>query len=220
MEDQIKKSNFHKLLSIFSGRNRTKSLQSKSPETLELNGSELIQNFTRGFIRESDFSQIMPNMNKNERNEDNSNEGLFNISNLPVEIISLIFSHLDFYDKKNASICCKRWRYVFLDSSFLKTISIKANNNLFTARPLSSQNSLTNLNNAPRHRASSAIALISYSSSSFSNFNLYLYTNAINLEFFGDSADVSLFLKNLGNFIIKALNYLKNLKYMNNLFRL
>lgn len=140
----------------------------------------------------------MPDIYKDEKSENVSNEGLYNISNLPVEIISLVFSHLEFYDRKNASICCKRWRYVFLDSSFLKTISIKANNNLFTARPLSSQNSLTNLNQAPRHRASSAMALSSYSSSSFSSFNLYLYTNAINLEFFGDSADVALFLKNLG----------------------
>ena len=205
MEDR-KKSNFQKLKSIFRGRDRTKS--SKEPDTLETNGFELIRNVTTCFMRESYFLPTMPDIYKDEKSENVSNEGLYNISNLPVEIISLVFSHLEFYDRKNASICCKRWRYVFLDSSFLKTISIKANNNLFTARPLSSQNSLTNLNQAPRHRASSAMALSSYSSSSFSSFNLYLYTNAINLEFFGDSADVALFLKNLGN--LKSLKIIKN----------
>ena len=119
------------------------------------------------------------------------------ITHLPVEILCKIFSHLTFYDRKNSSLCCKRWRLVFFETNFLKYISIKANNNLFTSRPISSQKTLCD--KAPKHRASSSMALSSYSNSSLSRLHLYFYNNAINLEFENDSADVTMFLKNLGN---------------------
>lgn len=136
-------------------------------------------------------------LNMSSTRAETNNEDLPNlIENLPVEILCHIFSYLSFYHRKNASMCCKKWRYVFLETDFLKKISIKANNNLFTSqRPVSKR---TESSQAPKHRASSAMALSSYSVTSLSKFNLFLYNNAINLEFENDSADVALFLRNLG----------------------
>lgn len=118
------------------------------------------------------------------------------ISILPVEILEKIFQHLDFYDRMNASVCCKQWRIVFIHSQFLENVIVKANNNLFTSRPMSSQNK--SLNQISQHRASSAMGLSSFSMSSMSKFNLYMYSHCVNLQFDADSSDVSLFLKNLG----------------------
>jgi hypothetical protein len=134
----------------------------------------------------------------------------FNIAHLPVEIICQIFNHLSFYDKKNASICCKQWRSVFLEIGFLRDVAIKANNNLFTSRPVSSQSNLRN--QPPQHRASSSMALSSYSNSSLSRFDFYLYNNAVNLEFDKDSADVAMFMRNLGKLIISSCLLFFNFK--------
>ncbi len=123
----------------------------------------------------------------------------FNLGKLPVEIICQIFSHLTFCEKKKASVCCKQWRCIFLETGFLKEASIKANNNLFTSRPVSSQSSQFNIQNKPpQHRANSLIAVSSYSSSSLSGLKFCLFNNVVNLEFEKDSADVSLFIKNIG----------------------
>jgi hypothetical protein len=120
------------------------------------------------------------------------------ISILPVEILEKIFQYLEFYDRMNASVCCKQWRVVFLHFQFLDNVIVKANNSMFTSRPMSSQNTQKSLNHISQHRASSAMSLSSFSMSSISKYNSYMYNNCVNLQFDGDSADVSLFLKNLG----------------------
>jgi hypothetical protein len=115
------------------------------------------------------------------------------IENLPLEIICKVLDNLPFSERKNASLCCKKWRNAFMESYYLKDILIKANNHLFLSnRPSSSStSSLTN----SKHRSVSNMALSSYSLNS--NFNILLYNNCVNLDFDNDSADAALLLKNL-----------------------
>lgn len=116
------------------------------------------------------------------------------INSLPIELICKIMCSLDFSDRKNASLVCKKWRSAFFESCFLKNVLFKANNQLFflANRPPSSSASLKLTRSS--HRASSSMAL---SSDAPLLFNTYLYDNIINLDIENDSADVSLLLKHL-----------------------
>ena len=160
-----------------------------------------------------EFEKNHPAYAKNQENDDSSstlaNEDAQNFSettieSLPIELVCKIIDYLEFSDRKNASLVCKKWRNAFLESYFLKDILVKANNHLFLSnRPPSSRlpsaNSTKNLANSnvsyPAHRAASTMALSSYSTRS--TFNTHLYANVVNLEFENDSADVSLLLSNL-----------------------
>ena len=115
------------------------------------------------------------------------------IENLPLEIICKILDYLEFSERKNASLCCKKWRNAFMESYYLKDILIKANNHLFLSDrpPSSTTSSLTN----SKHRSVSNMALSAYSLNT--KFNIHLYNNCVNLEFDNDSADAALLLKNL-----------------------
>ena len=127
------------------------------------------------------------------------NVGKIHIDSLPIEILCKIMDYLEFNDRKNASLVCKKWRNSILESYFLKDILIKANNHLLLSRPSSSRtnlplNSSANLS-ASNHRAANTMALSAYST--ISTFNIHLYSNVVNLEFENDSADVSLLVNNL-----------------------
>lgn len=120
------------------------------------------------------------------------NESKTSIESLPIELLCKIIDYLDFNDRRNASLVCKKWRSAFLESYYLKDIMIKANNHLFlSSRPSSSSSQYS----ASKHRAASSMALTSYSS--VSTFNFYFYSILVNLEFENDSADANLLVKNL-----------------------
>ena len=119
------------------------------------------------------------------------------IDSLPVEILCKIMDCLEFSDRKNASLVCRKWRNAILESYFLKDILIKANNHLLvSSRPSSSVVPATgSLLTTSNHRAASSMAMSAYSTTP--TFNIHLYSNVVNLEFENDSADVALLLKNL-----------------------
>ena len=133
------------------------------------------------------FSTVAAKFNRSESFTDG--KGLIN--SLPVELICKIMCYLDFSDRKNASLVCKKWRSAFFESCFLKSVLFKANNQLFflANRPSSSSAKLTH----STHRASSSMAL----PSDALLYNTYLYDNIINLDIENDSADVSLLIKHL-----------------------
>lgn len=173
----------------------------------------IIDNISK-FLKETemlDKVEICQEENLQQVNQDTT------IDDLPIEIICKIIDYLEFNERKNASLVCKKWRNAFLESYYLKDIMVKANNHLFVSnRPLSaSVNKLPPLNlSHSKHRAASSMALHSYSTKS--NFNFQLYNNLVNLEFENDSADVNLLLKNLKSSSTSAnlvLPKLKNLKF-------
>lgn len=147
-----------------------------------------------------------------------SDETCVGINSLPIEILNKIFDYLDFGDRKNASLVCKKWRNAYLES-FLGDIMIKANNHLFVSSRPSSSNMYSSLSlnklsdlSATKHRAASTMALSAYSSTS--SFNIHLYSNVVNLDFENDSADVALLIKNLQNYSDRPANEIDPKKHL------
>jgi hypothetical protein len=169
------------------------------------------------FSQENTEYQIDQVMNDHENDSsermsiDHSN---FNVSvhDLPIEIICKIFDYLDYSQSKSASMVCKKWRHAHLESLLMKSVILKANNNLFiSCRPVSA--STSSKTNSSQHRSASSMALQTYTST----FNFNLFRNLVNLEFDNDSADIGLLMSNLKSahsdtFMLPRLRSLKIVK--------